>query len=357
MKQHIFFTFAFMLLFGSFLQAQITIQSTDMPSTGDTIRTSFASNADDFDFTATGNNFSWDFSALRPLTQSLDTFRTVAQTPTVFWLSFITSANIVQRLGSVELIPQITIDDAYQFFHKSTSAYKDVGYGVVVAGTPVPLKFSNPDIVYSFPITAGSTYSSDADLEFTLPNIAYLSIQRNRQSVADGWGTLNTPYGTFEVIRLKSVVVEHDSAYLDSLGQGGNIVRNYTEYKWLAKNRKVPVLTCIEDEMLGRTVFYPDSIRDLSVNLAEFSFAQKLKVSPNPVTDFATIEWGGEKANYVGLTLYDSRGLQLARKQDFLLEAGNRQKLPWNFSRFKPGMYILEIQLQESKQIVKLVVK
>lgn len=357
MKRKFIATFFLIFLFGRILTAQITILSSDMPSAGDTIRTSIATNAGEFDFVSSGNGTVWDFTALIPLTQTLDTFRTVTQTPSVFWLSFLTSANVVQHLGSAEIVPGVSLDDAFQFFHKSTSAYKDVGYGLIVSGTPVPLKFANPDIVYSFPLANGNTFSSDANLEFTLPGVAYLSIQRNRQSVADGWGTVNTPFGSFQALRLKSVVYERDSVYVDSLAQGGTIERNYIEYKWLAKNRKVPILTCVEDELLGRTVIYQDSLRDLTVGTVQHPTKAEIRLIPNPATSFVSVEGIDFLESPLILNLFDKRGLLIRHQEMPSPIIGTQLLLPWNFSLFKPDLYMLEIRSATKRNVVKLMVR
>lgn len=358
MKQRFILPFLLTLFFGTGLRAQITILSSDMPSVGDTLRTSIAANADEFDFISTGYDTIWDFTNLRPISQTLDTFRSVTQTPSVFWLSFLTSANIVQRLGSGEIVPGVSLDDAYQFFHKSNSAYKDVGYGLIVSGTPIPLKFSNPDIVYTFPIAIGSTYSSNANLEFNLPNIAFLSIERNRQSEADGWGTVHTPFGSFQALRLKSVVYERDSIYVDSLGQGGTVERNYIEYKWLAKNGKIPVLICVDDELLGMRVIYQDSLRDLTVGCPEYRFAKEMRLIPNPVTHLAAIDGLDEISGSVALSLFDFRGTLVDRWEIVVAPfSGSRLQLPWNFSSFTPGIYLLEIQSTQGRNTLKLMIR
>ena len=43
---------------------QISITSSDMPSAGDTLRSSIAFNVDEFDFSRTGPDYNWNFSSL-----------------------------------------------------------------------------------------------------------------------------------------------------------------------------------------------------------------------------------------------------------------------------------------------------
>ena len=62
MNKHLLFIF--IICISIKINAQITITSANMPSSGDTIRYSNASLASVGDYTATGSNYNWDFSTL-----------------------------------------------------------------------------------------------------------------------------------------------------------------------------------------------------------------------------------------------------------------------------------------------------
>jgi hypothetical protein len=109
-------------------------------------------------------------------------------------------------------------------------------------------------------MTPGLTWSSDASFSITIPGIATYSTQRIRSNVADGWGTLTTPYGTFPTLRVKSNLAIHDSVYIDTLGIGFPLNRNITEYKWLANGKGIPVLQIDEEGPLV-TATYRDIYR------------------------------------------------------------------------------------------------
>lgn len=334
---------------GSFsgLNAQITIQSTDMPSAGDTIRTSIALNAAQFDFTTTGTNFLWDFSGLQSASQRLDTFKTVQQAPPIFFLSFFKSANLAVRLGAGGILPGIEFDDAWQFINKSTTSYRDFGYGLIIGGLPLPLRFTNPDVLYTFPMNMGQTTSSNANLEYAIPGIGYISIQRQRQNNVDGWGSVKTPYGQFQALRLKSTVYEIDSIYIDSIGQGIRIDRNYIEYKWLAKNQKVPVLQVTVDDVLGNLVVYRDSLRNTSVGLASyFEQDQSFTVYPNPARNELNFELCSSTNQIATLTIASLSGRLLIPPFTMDLTQGCYQyKLPLEKLGLRPGFFVLNVQI------------
>ncbi|MDP3443835.1 MAG: hypothetical protein Q8T08_13330, partial [Ignavibacteria bacterium] len=137
--------------------AQISILSSDMPVAGDTVRTSITSVIAGFDFEQTGTNHLWDYRGLQALSQRLDTFKTVSQTPVYFWPSFIISANLATRFTTAEILPDTLVTDAYSYFSNTAASFRDIGMGLMVMGLPIPLKFSTPDVVYSFPMTMSST--------------------------------------------------------------------------------------------------------------------------------------------------------------------------------------------------------
>lgn len=72
-----------------------------------------------------------------------------------------------------------------------------------------------PDTVLRFPIAYGDDWTSATQLGLDLnaagEDIIYHSTQ-TRQTVIDGWGTLQTPYDTFEnIIRLRSDILRLDT--------------------------------------------------------------------------------------------------------------------------------------------------
>jgi hypothetical protein len=338
------------------VNCQISIVSSDMPTAGDTIRTSVAVNAVDFDFVQTGVNFEWDFSSLMPVSQRIDTFKTLQQTPVFFWPTFFTSVNLAVSFDPGNLLPGLVFEGAYQFFSKTTASFRDFGYGLIIGGLPLPLKFSNPDVIYTFPMNMGNTFESNANLEFALPDIGYLSIDRQRENLVDGWGTLKTPFGTFEVLRLKSTVFEIDSVYIDSISQGLRIERNYIEYKWIGKNKGIPLLHATVDAFLGTTAIYRDSIRDLTVGIPELNTAHQPKVFPNPFSEELFFTYCANKSEQALVSLMNIQGVKVIEDQIFNVSIGcetYRLKLPE--SLLKHGTYILRIESGNRMHHVKVI--
>ena len=96
--------FILMFVFSSYLFAQITVTTTDLPSSSSKIRLSTALTAGSIDYTLTGANYNWDFSTLVPVSQTIDTFVTVASTSLYYYPSFILSANQAEKQPNLYLL-------------------------------------------------------------------------------------------------------------------------------------------------------------------------------------------------------------------------------------------------------------
>ncbi len=335
-----------MLLFGVSAQAQITITSNDMPQPADTIRSSTSFDFIQYDFTETGENHHWDFTELSPFSQRVDSFVTVQETPVFFWPFFLKSANLVLEIPDFQGIPELGEGEGWQYFNNTGSAYSDVGYGLLLQEIPLPLKYDEADVLYQFPLNYADTAEGEARLEFSFPDLGYILIERDRQTEVDGWGTLETPFGSFEVLRLKSIVNEFDSIYIDSLAQGFPIYRNYTEYKWMAKDYGLPLLYVIDDDVFGASIVYQDSVRDLSVSVPELAMEndQPFVLFPNPADKQVNIEFKQQSSQPVHLRITDMTGRHLyAETLPGIPQNEFIHSIALNPRQFRPGLYILYV--------------
>ncbi len=338
--------FSLILMLPGYLFSQVIISQNDMPNAGDTIRKSNTVNLGLIDYSSTGNNYSWDFSSLIPLTQSVDTFVSVSQTPLIYQLVFLLSANLAQQGFEFNQFQGFQITDSYNFYKKSNSDYRLVGYGVTLNGIPIPNKYSSADIIYRFPLSAGNVDSSYSTQEISIPGIGYLGGWKKRVNHADGWGTLSTPYGTFNTIRVKSEIEEYDSIYVDSLNIGFPFVRNYTEYKWLANGFGIPLCTVTDDGLLP-TISYIDSVRSIFVGVPETNLKlADFRIYPNPVKDELTLDLNLNKASVVSVYLYSTDGRVIAELMNQQQTSAN-DPLVFNLGSYKMnrGLYALMISV------------
>lgn len=339
------------------LNAQITITQSDMPSAYDGIIKSSALNLQQYDFQQTGENYIWDYSGLQPISQAVDTFMRVTDTPLMYWPFFLLNANLASPALEDSPIPELPLSDVFRFFNSSSNNYRDVGFAAMISGLPLPFAFEAPDILYDFPMNYGNVDSSESGYSFGLPDIAFILVDRKRVNTVDGWGTLITPYGSFDVLRLRSEVTEYDSIYIDSLNVGLPINREYTEYKWLGKDQKIPLLF-VTDDLLSLGVDYVDSARFevVGINRNEgFSLSENRLVYPNPTSGIVHIQLDDESNGPIEYYLFDLTGkLIFSSIQNALSEQSGQYSMDLRNFNLENGYYILRIKKGAKQYVVKL---
>lgn len=330
------------------VSSQISYDNSDMPTPGDTFRTSTALTVGTIDFTLTGNNYIWNFSNLTPISQNLDTFVAVSSTPFVYQYYFNNQlvypnykATVASSEDDIESIPGFTISKVYNFYKNSSATHQLVGIGGVFSGIPFPVQFSGVDVIYKFPITPTSIPDSCiSSYDVTVPNIAYVSQIKHRKNIVDGWGSLTTPYGTFpNVIRIKSIIHQKDSFYLDSIGLPiPAIETDIIEYKWLAKNYGIPVLQINATMGVASNITYFDVYRNL-LSIGESDLQKSnLTVSPNPTTNNIKITYNCKSNHKIVLELIDINGKIILQKSYY---SGVNDEL--NLIGFKKGIYLIRL--------------
>ncbi len=306
---------------------QITISRLDMPFPNDTIYMGTQNFYFGTGFTAAGPNQSWDFSALQSATTRLDTFVSIASTPFAYQLFFNNPlppynenrSNVAMKLNDSTL-PQlgpIQFSNVYGYFkNPNTPAipiinpnpprlYAQTGFGAQLSLLPLSVPYKpakDMDILYEFPLQYLDSNNCESEWELSVPNIGFISETRIRENKVDAWGSVITPIGTFNVLRVKSYNIISDSIKIaDSLLPipipGIRITRYETEYKWIANGRKLPlvkavytslvagtqgVLSSIEFQKFNPPPINPTLIQNISVNALRFYYSteeQKLYIT------------------------------------------------------------------------------
>ncbi len=167
-----------------------------------------------------------------------------------------------------------------------------------------------------------------------------------RRNNCDGYGTLKTPFGNFDAIRVKSELYVTDTVFLDTIGQGIRITQPVTiEYKWLGKDKGVPLLflntRIIANTPVILTVEYQDSLRTLDVSNDKKVHVDDFKIYPNPSPSEAFIEFDLSENQKVSLEIYDSEGKLIHTTPEKMMQ-GNC-KIPVNYQ--KSGIYLLKLQI------------
>jgi hypothetical protein len=284
----------------------ITLGSDDFAKGGDTLRVSLATD-DNYPYTLTGANYTWDFSKLTATSQQLKDFSPMSESSVLVWpdfrnplspqylASYFTesmSLPIGQLTQSLPL--PISIDNIRQYFKNASGSITNLGYSLKLTFNGIPADLSAPsdiiETVYKFPLKYGDLNTSKGYTKVKIETpINATFIQRiQRETEVDGYGTLTTPFGTFETLRLKHTIKEEDSIDLSPLGPKTLLpLPLRREYEWWAQGQKVPLLKFTTNELQGTetvvSIEYRDNYLGLDAGLDELGW--KTELYPVPAND------------------------------------------------------------------------
>lgn len=155
-----------------------------------------------------------------------------------------------QAFPNSNLEVDVNNGDTYIFLDKNANAleidgvYRDFGFG------PMTIENDDPEVLVQLILNYQDTYSDVAILDERtdgasagLPvDSARLKQHHDRTYVADAWGTLTTPVGTFDVLRQRIVDVQHDTIWVQNFGfwtvAQTSIDTNYN-YAWWTNDANV----------------------------------------------------------------------------------------------------------------------
>ncbi len=342
--------------------AQITIVKADMPIAGDTVRFSNASLQTPVDVSLTGTNYLWDFSALLPVSQGVDTFLTVGSTALIYSLFFnsfgANPANVAQKGQDITGVPQLTVTNLYNFYNKTTALYEQVGIGASLNGITTPVTYGSHDVIYRFPMNYGNVDSSDSNYSLTIPTLGSYAQETHRVNHVDGWGSLITPFGTHNVLRIVSDLTGNDSIYISTLSTGFSTPRPLTrEYKWWGSGFEIPLLQ-INTTVLGTTetvtaIMYRDNFVS-NVGLAQVDLPSGSDlVFPNP-SDGSTQLWFQSMSNVpVFMSVLDVSGKILLENTCPVQVGENLLSMD---AKLPAGTYLINLKQGTASKTVRWVV-
>jgi len=343
-----------LLISGIHVSAQITITSADMPQSGNMILTSSVTDQWNIDPTVTGPNQVWDFSFLTPDFQDVDTFYSVSSTPLAYQFFFNNSILYPDYFSQHALKPipnggggpgggPVSIEDAYNYFKVESGAYIQTGFGASINNVPTSQQYSDRDFIYRFPMEYGNSDSGFASFLISIPTLGTFGQDINRVNEVDGWGTLITPFGSFQTLRVKTTLNITDTIFVAQFGFGSTFVRDEAyEYKWLALGGGTPMMQ-IDDFGGGGgpganplNITYQDSVRIITGG--PDPGLDQLTIFPNPMQDHLVIELQGKSLNGFKPGLYNLEGRRM--KVDFTTQ-GNRIKM--DRGQLANGVYFLHL--------------
>ncbi len=298
MKRHTLLLVSGLFMLGMSLQAQVTVQSSDLPSPGDLLRYSIS---DTFpaltDVSASqGSGLTFDYNFLNPAAQRTDSFVSINAVPIQIRIFFPFSANLALYIETPDSVAGFGLGSGYQVYQSSSGAYVNLGFGGTLSGIPISLVNNPTDTVFTFPLSVGASDSSVSTATLDVPNLLYYSQSRKRIWQADADGQLQTPFGNFASVRVHSWVSGRDSVALDTI-QFGFAIPMQENYNWYSPDHPGSLLQVTisgQDSTVQvvSNVSYADSLRDVfQIGLdIERSLARPLTMYPNPARDRVHME-------------------------------------------------------------------
>ncbi len=363
----------FLLLFGfsmHFLQAQITVNQNDFANAGDTARMSVAVWNPLLDYRSSGANTVWDFSTLQWQSQYVDSFLNILFIHPFYAFTFSNlpfnpyQSNIGKRadnaLTTLPLLSSV-FTEGYNFYYKNSSSYRQRGIGMKVAGFPTSIPMTHSDTLYRFPMNFGNEDSAWSDYKVAVPNLGTYVHKQHRVNKVDGWGSLTTPFGTFDVLRVRTDIRGSDSLYIDTLNFGFKVDNDIQrEYKWIGKNQEEPLLQInTQAGILGQfqnfefvtRIIYRDSVRFLPTGIFDGTKSEvPFQVFPNPSSGsfFISVPHDLTAAK---ITVTDISGQRMmSREMNAPVEMINAEA-------WAKGIYILTVQSIQGTSSKKLVLE
>lgn len=340
------------------INAQITLNQSDFANGGDTIRMSTSSDLT-LDFSSTGSNHVWDYSSLVPSSQKLNLYRPSSQfsPSTMFYFGPLATSKYKASysmetseipIAQIAGILQVPITDLLSFTKNSPDSLTSVGFSMTVSGSEIPFKSDTIEKSYDFPINFDNkTYSRGYTNVNLSPFIdAIFRQHRQHSSKVDGWGSITTPYGTFNALRIKHDISELDSIYIGTLKLWLPVpVLPKSIYEWWTPGKKEPVLRITTSTLVGtetiNSVEYRDEYRTLDASINELT--NNFQVYPNPVSNILKIKIE-KQINKLNIT--DFTGKIIKEISDLTSNC-----LEINTSELNQGIYYLSIYSDDAVHI------
>lgn len=351
---YLLFSFLFIL---SGLQAQITITSDDMPQANDTflVSNSFILF---FDADATGADYDWDYSDLNSFSQDSVSYIAMSDAAFIFQLIFNSPFNPSnqategKRITDLSLVPGVDISDAYLFTKNSSSKIEELGFGVTFSEIPLPIQYTDNKTLYEFPLDYGDSIGDDYAFNVAIPNLAYLGEYGNRSYEVDGWGSLTTSFGTFDVLRTKVNMSYADTIYIDSSEFGMTIPRNITIYEWLGEETGIPLLQITTEFGIVTSVVYQDYLQIPTAIVEIEEDVNGFSIYPQPAQDFVTIKLDKIPNTTIQVHIYDLSGKEVMQ-ENFKAQ----KELRLSTTDLTSGLYMIEVKMASFNKVQKLIIR
>lgn len=269
--------------------AQITLESSDLTSIGDEI-TRYIDTIPAYGPGGDGPNQTWDFSSAVIEDTAVTTVVTVASTG--FSSAFSTSAYAMEGEAG----------DSWLYFEHDANTMSATGAaGNLLGNGNIESPFSDNLILHQFPRTYASrfddtyafvTEASGAGLPTPIPvDQIRLTHSGHVFDTTDAYGTLITPTGSYDALRVKTVDYTHDIVEVKVFSfsqwtEFSNTMDTSTSYSWHAKEEMLAIAEMAFDSLGNPSRFTFSTVPPVTTVAVEESSDNEWTVYPQPASDF-----------------------------------------------------------------------
>ena len=339
--------FAFVIALGSSfdVMAQITLDRSTLDNVIGTTRTSYERiitdmAAVDAVIADSGADKSWDllpFNLAGGDSTDLTFTNSLAGTPGAA-ISAFSSANLIITVDAAG------IDNDFVAYNVVTNSdYSRLGQTIVADVDDPPdgildtlgQKFDTPDRIGVFPLDYGDEWVDDNFRTQFVGPIDFFTVKSRTKTTVDSWGTVTTPTGTHNVLRLHTVTT--DSTIFNS------IVTSHL-YEWLSAEGDVAFLSVSDS---GPTIMGYQSTEGTSGTAIDELVSYGVELGrnyPNPFRGQTMIPFELESPGHVKLEIFNLLGQSVAVVADELLGAGPHTA-SWNGADASTGLYFYRMTI------------
>ncbi len=324
-----FFTLLSIFVFTvSLLNAQTTITyEANGLKVGDA-NTSYSSEVHDFiDIHAPGGNKTWDLSAYTSTSEGfIVQFIDPATTP---WGAQVPNSNLAiwQKGDDGETAVYYSVTPSQMSYLAVATKANDTIETMVI--------LDDDRVMMRFPFAYNDEFEDDASMQFEYSDGSGVTYRfegdQNDKVVADAWGDLVTPYGTFnDVLRVR----EESTEILDLYANDVLVMTTYDttlSYVFYHSSNKLPIAIVDYDADFPSEVTV--SFNQSSTGISEHETAVKVAY-PNPASDYMTLDLRPFKEESV-VQLLDVSGKAVAS-----FTAGNEEERV-DLSNYPEGVYLV----------------
>ncbi|MBI5538635.1 MAG: T9SS type A sorting domain-containing protein [Bacteroidia bacterium] len=347
----VFLAVIMFISFNNILNSQIILTVDDLPKSGDVQVSARIDSLEDLTLSPgnSGANIIWDFSTLHYFVSYLDN-----SFDSTSWLqSSATPESYSFPLADLAQTTNCYLNHNWQTHVVTLVCYHNYlikdALGLHLYGTTYPQSHLFQQYRNVFPLIKFGDTSISFSKEVIQNSIDSVYVRFVADtSIADGWGTVITPVGSYDALRVFTSETVFDSLYVNGLGQEIQHQAGNYYYRWFTKDMGYPVFQIskgILEKQQGYQVTHFAKYLRRDVNVPENLITeQQITVVPNPFSIEAKISLGNNVSGKYSIVVYD-----ITSKECLRLTNVNGDELTINKGNLKNGLYYFQLINEKGK--------